>query len=183
MKDFIGIYENAFSDSMCDFLVSHIDDKLDNASTVYTGYIDKPKDLGREDEQFFLGQSSLGDNAIFNDCLSDICKTYTKDVPVLQNLELRSIDNKLQRTKIGGGYHQWHFEQISHLTSKRVVVWTVYLNDVEEGGETEFLYQHTRLKPKKGTAVFFPSSYTHTHRGNPPLSNTKYIATGWYSVV
>ena len=40
-----------------------------------------------------------------------------------------------------------------------------------------------RLKPKKGTAVFFPSSYTHTHRGNPPLSNTKYIATGWYSVV
>jgi len=22
-------------------------------------------------------------------------------------------------------------------------------------------------------------AFTHTHRGNPPLSNTKYIMTGW----
>ena len=131
MNDFIGIYENAFSESMCDFLVSHIDEKLDNVSNIYTS---RPKDLGREDEQFFLGQTSLDDNAIFNDCLGDVCKTYTSEYPVLQNVELRSMDNKLQRTKVGGGYHQWHFEQISHLTSRRVLVWTVYLNDVKEGG-------------------------------------------------
>jgi len=57
--------------------------------------------------------------------------------------------------------------------------WMVYLNDVEEGGETEFLYQHKRLKPEQGTLVIWPASFTHTHRGNPPLSNDKYIVTGW----
>ena len=56
----------------------------------------------------------------------------------------------------------------------------VYLNDVEEDGETEFLYQELKLKPKKGRVVIWPGSFTHLHRGNPPRS-TKYIATGWYA--
>ena len=30
------------------------------------------------------------------------------------------------------------------------MAWMVYLNDVEEGGETEFLYQKLKVKPKKG---------------------------------
>ena len=25
----------------------------------------------------------------------------------------------------------------------------------------------------------WPSSYPHTHRGNPPLNQDKYIMTGW----
>jgi hypothetical protein len=50
---------------------------------------------------------------------------------------------------------------------------------VQEGGETEFLYQHMRVKPEQGTLVIWPAAFTHTHRGNPPLSNEKYIVTGW----
>ena len=55
----------------------------------------------------------------------------------------------------------------------------VYLNDVEEGGETEFLYQSRRIKPKQGTMVICPASFTHTHRGNPPLKGNKYMINGW----
>ena len=50
---------------------------------------------------------------------------------------------------------------------------------MEEGGETEFLYQSLRVSPKKGTVIIWPSGYYHTHRGNPPLSGVKYLATGW----
>ena len=56
----------------------------------------------------------------------------------------------------------------------------VYMNDVDEGGETEFLYQQKKIKPKTGRVVIFPASFTHQHRGNPPMSN-KYIITGWLS--
>jgi len=63
--------------------------------------------------------------------------------------------------------------------SNRLLTRMVYLNDVEEGGETEFLYQSMRVKPKQGTLVIWPAAFTHTHRGNPPLSNSKYIVTGW----
>ena len=58
----------------------------------------------------------------------------------------------------------------------------VYLNDVEEGGETEFLYQQLKIKPSKGRVVIWPGSFTHLHRGNPPMS-TKYIATGWFAFI
>ena len=63
---------------------------------------------------------------------------------------------------------------------KRCLTWMVYLNDVNEGGETEWLYQQLKIKPKRGTVVIWPTGFTHLHRGNPPMSN-KYIVTGWFS--
>jgi hypothetical protein len=53
------------------------------------------------------------------------------------------------------------------------------LNDNFEAGETEFLYQQYRYKPKMGDVIIFPAAFTHTHRGNPPIGGTKYIITGW----
>jgi hypothetical protein len=61
----------------------------------------------------------------------------------------------------------------------RICAFILYLNDVEEGGETEFLYQKTRIKPERNKLILWPTSYTHIHRGNPPLSGEKYILTGW----
>jgi hypothetical protein len=55
----------------------------------------------------------------------------------------------------------------------------MYLNDVDDGGETEFLYQSKRYKPVKGRVLIWPAGFTHVHRGNPPLSGEKYIATSW----
>jgi hypothetical protein len=55
----------------------------------------------------------------------------------------------------------------------------VYLNDVEVGGETEFLYPKIKVKPKKGSLVIFPSAYPFVHRGNKPISSDKYIIATW----
>ena len=40
-------------------------------------------------------------------------------------------------------------------------------------------FQKYNMKPEKGLLLFWPSDFTHTHRGNPPLKETKYIMTGW----
>ena len=73
----------------------------------------------------------------------------------------------------------WHSETGTRRNSGRIAVFTLYLNDIEDGGETEFLYQGLRVKPEQGALVIWPTGYTHTHRGNPPLKDTKYIVTGW----
>jgi hypothetical protein len=86
---------------------------------------------------------------------------------------------KIQKTIPMGGYHVWHSENSTLETKGRAVAWMLYLNDVVEGGETEFLYQSKRVKPKTGRLVIWPAGWTHTHRGNPPLEGEKYIITGW----
>ena len=96
------------------------------------------------------------------------------------------IDNiNLQKyNKTEGHYDYYHSEVYPPTISAgnalaRVLVFLWYLNDVEEGGETEFYHQKLKVKPKTGTLALFPPSYTHAHKGNIPVSNDKYILTSW----
>ena len=91
--------------------------------------------------------------------------------------------NAQKYVKQEGGYPYWHsevFPQGEHNEPlHRVLLFMFYLNDVAEGGETEFYYQDVKIKPKAGTMVIAPAYFTHTHRGNVPKSNDKYILTSW----
>ena len=96
----------------------------------------------------------------------------------------RSGTINIQRYEKGqGGYPHWHSEQYPQSNSTealhRVALYMFYLNDVDEGGETEFYYQGRALKPSKGSMVIAPAGFTHSHRGNIPISHHKYIATSW----
>ena len=105
---------------------------------------------------------------------------YVNKYSVIQDADPHKIFTvKLQKSTIGQGYHIWHFENSSRQNSNRLLNFIFYLNDVEEGGETEFLYFPKRVKAQTGKLILFPCSFTHTHRGNPPISNEKYILTGW----
>jgi|TARA_R110000851_G_scaffold157657_3_gene300535 prolyl 4-hydroxylase len=80
-------------------------------------------------------------------------------------------------------YHQWHCERGNLKTSNRHLVWMTFLNDIKQGGETEFYYQKLKVKPEKGLTLFFPSDWTFTHKGNTTIDEDKYIITGWYHLV
>ena len=79
------------------------------------------------------------------------------------------------------GYHKYHTDWATRdgMSSYRMLVAMIYLNNVEEGGETEFYHQKIKIKPEEGTLVIFPTYFTHLHRGNKPISNTKYIVNKW----
>jgi hypothetical protein len=116
----------------------------------------------------------------FNAGLEVALNQYYDKYGALQNVqELKNYKGKIQKTEPGQGFHVWHCENNSASTMERQLTWTVYLNDEFEAGETEFLYQQYRYKPKMGDVVIFPTAFTHTHRGNPPINGTKYIMTGW----
>ena len=90
----------------------------------------------------------------------------------------------VQKYLVGeGGYPHWHSEVFPKKPSNeplhRVLFWLVYLNDVSEGGETEFYYFSQKVKPKRGRLLIAPAGFTHTHRGNVPLSGNKYILASW----
>ncbi|HST27951.1 MAG TPA: 2OG-Fe(II) oxygenase [Rudaea sp.] len=84
-----------------------------------------------------------------------------------------------------GGYPYWHCELYPKAgdpqseTLHRTLLWTIYLNDAFDAGETEFLYQQRTITPKTGSLLIAPAAFTHTHRGNMPRNGDKYIATSW----
>lgn len=82
-----------------------------------------------------------------------------------------------------GGYPYWHCEQYPKLDQgealHRALLWTIYLNDDFDAGETEFLYQQRKVAPRTGSLLLAPAAFTHTHRGNRPAGGNKYIATSW----
>ncbi len=82
-----------------------------------------------------------------------------------------------------GGYPYWHCEQYPRDQQcealHRVLLWTLYLNDGFDEGETEFLFQQRKIHPQTGALLIAPAAFTHTHRGNRPRGGDKYIATSW----
>ncbi len=82
-----------------------------------------------------------------------------------------------------GNYGYWHCETYPDNARAealhRAFLFMVYLNDVTEGGETDFFHQQRSLQPTAGTLVIAPAGFTHTHRGRVPVSGHKYIMTSW----
>lgn len=191
-EDFIGVYENALSSDFCEVAMAQFD-YLEDKGFAYTRKEGGDAKTMRDDSamgtvDLMRDSSELLDISIptlvseeFRAGVKYCLGRYIDKFDILNKDRLVNNMNKIQKTYIGGGYHVWHFEDGAPEVALRRLTYVVYLNDVEEGGETEFLYQGKRFKPKQGTVVLFPAGFTHVHRGNPPLSNNKYIYTGWFN--
>lgn len=60
---------------------------------------------------------------------------------------------------------------------RRRYSWLVYLNDEFEGGATTFPMLERTLRPHRGQAILFPSTYLHA--GGQVTSGRKYALTGY----
>lgn len=187
-ENFIRVYDNAVTPEFCTGVIRYFEWCLQN-----NRYWNRQEDsLLKKDQSsslaplttneiIFSNENLGGFLQEFNNSFWDQCyKNYMKEFDVLKTFDRHTIHSyKLQKTLPGGGYHVWHCENGTRGFMSRIGVYLLYLNDVIEGGETEFLYQNTRVKPKQGTLVIWPAGYTHPHRGNPPLIGAKYVMTGW----
>jgi 2-oxoglutarate-Fe(II)-dependent oxygenase superfamily protein len=102
-------------------------------------------------------------------------------VPALQVWPLSWSGYKIQHYKKNEGHFKWHFDAIGPGTWERQLAMVLYLNSVEDGGETCFVKQNLKVKPVAGDAVFFPTFWTHAHCGEIPRSEDKYIISTFVS--
>ena len=197
--DFIEVYDGYFSNDIMDHYIKYFDE-CEEDNLTHTRVSQGFKRHEKDDKQISImiaPTSPLNHNEPwpgapkrfninivarkFLDTFWNICyPKYSEKYSMLQDISPHSIlDVVIQKTSPGQGYHMWHAEADDIGSRNRILAFNLYLNDVEEGGETEFLYQERRVKPKKNRLVIWPAYFTHLHRGNPPLSGDKYIITGW----
>ena len=108
----------------------------------------------------------------------DILEKYKKDVKVHEKaLPEKSAweELRIKRYRAGIGNFLDHVDVGDSISARRFLVFFLYLNDVAEGGETEFPDLDLTISPECGKLLVFPSIWTYLHRGNVPISNDKYI--------
>ena len=178
--DLIRRYSGAFTKDDCESIMKGIHFFEDNHLLFY----DKEellkqdhKTINISHEYDFQASGRLCNEILpkFKPCVDEYLSTFG----VLNKKKFLLHDIKLKEIPSGRGFHAWHYETGGLEVAARQFVIQLYLNDDFDGGETEFLYQQRREKAVQGDVLIFPASFTHTHRGNPPLGGTKYIATSW----
>lgn len=101
-----------------------------------------------------------------------------------------------QRYQVGQqfrAHHDWFDTTQSYWTPEVAAggqrAWTlmVYLNDVEEGGNTDFPKANISVPPQAGTLIMWSNANADgrpnmntLHAGTPVKKGTKYIITRWY---
>ena len=184
-KSFIGAW--FFEDlTICDDLIMHFEQNPNKVD----GFVQRASEIVSTIDK---NEKDSTDTILMLD--TDIGQRYVNELQkVLDMYKIKFIRSdkvaaytiegvNIQKYNPHGGYKTWHAERSGALApgGYRHLVFMTYLNDIEDKGETEFLYQKIKVKPKKGLTLIWPVDWTHTHRGIPSPTQTKYIATGWYS--
>ncbi|WP_433760199.1 2OG-Fe(II) oxygenase [Nocardia sp. CA-135398] len=179
------LFANVLSDEECDQVIELSEGKLQR-STIVDPATGRPEVVGNrssESTSFQLSETPLIDR-------------LDRRISALMNWPLENGEG-LQILRYGaGGEYRSHFDyfppdqpgHIAHIArgGQRTATLVVYLNDVEDGGDTVFPEAGISISPRKGHAIYFryfndlgqldPAT---KHAGAPVLSGEKWIMTKW----
>ena len=179
--------KNSFTDEFCDKLISKFEENPGDLKI-------KGKVGGGTKEEVKNTWDIYLDNIIWADEDKTICKILTDSIseyasylkehdsrldPFNSVVHFSDSGYNLQMYEPNKGFYTWHDDyRFEKDFGSRILTFMWYLNTVEEGGQTEFS-NGIKINAEKGKLVMFPSTWTYTHRGCMPISNSKYILTGW----
>lgn len=184
MENFIGVYDNSVSITDCQWIVEwfenskHLHENGTFADGKYDQSIKSSTDIHLKFDSFSPPSKIIF--ASLKDCAIKYIYQYRMG-SIVQTFGSEDVYN-IQRYNPNEGYFAEHCEH-DGAKSSRILAWTLYLNDVTDGGETLYTLYDYKVKATSGRMVIFPSYWTHAHKGIVSPTQTKYIATGWFSFV
>ena len=146
--------------------------KVQESMKISTDISVYPKDL--EEQKFASLANFMGH---LKGCHVDYLKQWPFLKTVFPKMHIGPFN--VRRYDAGGHFGTLHSERTSLNVLHRILAWMTYLNDVPEGGETEYPMFGLKIKPEKGKTVIWPAEWTHAHMGSMVTTGPKYIITGW----
>lgn len=180
---FIRIFDNAAPDDLCNrMLEAHMDMERNNQTQLgraHNGGVSL--NYRSHVKTKFLDSSPILEE--MREVIARCRDTYIEEhglryeEGIVFEEELFSI----KRYPVGCGLFDEHAD-IAPPTKKREISILVYLNTVDKGGDTHFIYQNQRVAPVRGRVVVFPSSWMFFHEGMKPVTNDKILVTAFHQI-
>ncbi|MTH54726.1 2OG-Fe(II) oxygenase [Bacillus mangrovi] len=168
----VAVLGNVLSDEECDELIRISKDQLNRSK------IGSSRDVSslRTSSSTFLPETG---NDVVERVEKRVCSLM--GVPAANSEGIHILNYK------PGQEYKAHFDYFKKENSNpRICTLVMYLNDVEEGGETYFPHLKFSVLPQKGTAVYFEYFYQDPalneltlHGGAPVIQGDKWAATVW----
>jgi len=181
-KPLIFTIDNFLTDKECDLFIKHCSEKMERAQ-IGTGDNSKVSGI-RTGSVYFL--KYLEEPEFFD---------IFKKVSMILNKPGRNFDqffqvihyfpNEEYKVHVDPSGDRNKNEGIQH----RKFTTLLYLNNVEEGGETEFPKLGLKVSPKKGRLIYFENydkegkiTWQSSHRSLPVIKGEKWAFNLWYHV-
>lgn len=171
----VVVLENVLSDEECNELIKLSTDKM------------KRSKIGTTREENELRTSS---SMFIEESENELVERVETRISTIMNIPIAHGEGlQILRYTPGQQYKAHHdFFSSTHkvVNNNRISTLVMYLNDVEEGGETFFPQLNFSVSPKKGMAVYFEYFYNDQtlneltlHGGAPVITGEKWVATQW----
>ncbi|KUP08873.1 2OG-Fe(II) oxygenase [Bacillus coahuilensis p1.1.43] len=172
-EPFVAVLGNVLSDEECDELISLSIDRMNRSKIAGN----QENDI-RTSTSVFLPEDA-----------SEVVQRVEKRISQIMNIPVEHGEGlQLLNYQIGQEYKA-HFDFFSPkklIENPRISTLVLYLNDVEEGGDTYFPNLKLSVSPHKGMAVYFEYFYDDPmlneltlHGGAPVTIGDKWAATMW----
>lgn len=188
LSDYVKVYDDVLSPEICNELIR----VFDELNPVKTPYMRKSEYEWDTDYRSFL-ELDLSHQHEFKEFIPDyyarVRQVYDhyKSVTPSTYLPHKFGFEDARMKKYEANQHDqfgWHSDVGDYPSARRYLVMFAYLNDVDEGGETEFESEvEFTVKPKQGRMVVFPPMWMFPHRGKQPISGPKYILSTYLHYV
>jgi hypothetical protein len=188
---FIRTYENAFPADFCQALIDRYDSDVRFRRQGEIGnHLVRPSFKRCLETPITGVWKDLDDKVL--ELTRGAVNLYAKDVPLFGLIQsgcsltdtgylLQVYQPSSTDLDAGGDGFDWHCDSATASSRGRLLAIIIYLNDVAEGGQTEFRAQQISVRPTTGSVLLFPPTFEYEHRGVTPISNRKAIVTSFIS--
>ena len=172
--DLIHVYEGILEENICSFLIN-----------LYEEQSDKHERVENEGKPNFT-QFNLTENCRISDEVNNVHNFLIKKTIEIKTIYYEFVDSRVFpadnafeqfriKKYIPGGTDRFdtHVDVKDYQSARRFLSFMWYLNDVPEGGKT--IFKDLEITPKTGSLLVFPPLWMFPHRGEPPISNPKYV--------
>lgn len=175
LHDYIYYYNDVIPPEVCDSIIN----KMESTPEYRNRDFPNTRKKAQDNDSILLTPEVAG---IINKYFLKVHESYICDNKLVKHFgDILKYNHRLRPHYIyrfykPGDSYDWHVDFPPNF--EQLISYVLYLNDDFEGGDTLFMNQRIRVKPRKGSIICYTSDLQNIHKGAIIKSGFKRIILG-----